>query len=294
MFDRTPELDRDPLREERTPGLMRDGHRREYDPRGDGERLSFRERSGRALADAGIYRSVSFRDLAGARFGGHPFTARRAVNRWIRQGLMREHTARGPQGRPFQVLTLTQRGAEKARRAAIDRGLDPQQRTWSGLVKRSDLNHDTEVYRACGSERRRLMEQGASIRRIRIDAELKSAIARRSERERVRRGREAADVERRRAAQELGLPVDEEGRVLYPDAQLEYIDADGRTGRVNIEVASGHYREKSILAKSNAGFALHATGAAKTRVLRTLGGGRGEGHDGTRGPAQRDPAAFEL
>ena len=35
-------------------------------------------------------------------------------------------------------------------------------------------------------------------------------------------------------------------------------------------------------------------GAAKARALRALGGGRGEGNDGTRGPAERDPAAFEL
>ena len=59
--------------------------------------------------------------------------------------------------------------------------------------------------------------------------------------------------------QELGLPVNEQGRVLHPDPQLEYTDAEGRT-RVNIEVASGHYRNSSILAKSEAGFALHATG----------------------------------
>ena len=115
MFDRSPELDRDPSRanlslEIRAPGRMREGHRREYDPREDRERLSFRERSERALAEVGIYRSVSFRDLAEAHFGGHPYTARRAVNRWIRQGLMREHTAKGPKGGSFQVLTLTGRG----------------------------------------------------------------------------------------------------------------------------------------------------------------------------------------
>ena len=256
--------------------------------------MSFRQRCERALADVGIYRSVSFRDLAETHFGGHPYTTRRAVNRWIRAGMMREHTAKGPKGRTFKVLTLTQRGAEKARRAARRQGLDPRQRTWSGLVKSAELSHDTEVYRACGFELRRLAGQGASIRRIRIDSELKSAVARRSERTRARDGKRAADVARQVSAQELGLPVDEQGRVLYPDAQLEYMEADGRTGRVNIEVASGHYRDPSILAKSSAGFVLHATGSGKARVLRALRGGRNDGNDGTKGPAQRDPAAFEL
>ena len=82
--------------------------------------------------------------------------------------------------------------------------------------------------------------------------------------------------------------------LLDPNAQLEYTDADGRAGRVNIEVSSGHYRDQSILAKSNAGFVLHATGAARMHVLKALGSGRGEGNDGTKGPSQRGPAAFEL
>lgn len=278
----------------RTPARLRDGHRREFDPRARGERVSFRERSERALADIGIYRSVSFRDLAEVRFGGHPFTTRRAVNRWIRTGMMREHRARGPKGGTFKVLTLTRKGAKQARRAAVNRGLDPNQRTWSGLVKRSELSHDTEVYRACGVERRRLAGQGATVVRIRIDSELKSAVARRSEKARVREGKEAADAARRRVAEELGLPVDEQGRVLYPDAQIEYTDQHGRNGRVNVEVASNQYRDRAIVAKSAAGFAIHATGSAKARVLRALRGGQGEGNDGTRGPAQRDRAAFEL
>ena len=90
------------------------------------------------------------------------------------------------------------------------------------------------------------------------------------------------------------MPVDKHGRVLYPDAQLDYTDAEGRTGRVNIEVASEHYRDQSILAKSNAGFALHATSAAKTRLLQALRSDRSEGNGGTKGPSQRDPATFEL
>ncbi len=277
----------------RTPARMRAGHRREYDPSAGGERVSFRERSERALADVGVYRSVSFRDLAEAHFGGHPFTTRRAVNRWMRTGVMREHKAKGPKGGTFKVLTLTRKGAKKARRAAVNRGLDPNQRTWSGLVKRPELSHDTEVYRACRSERRRLAGQGATVMRIRIDSELKSAVARRSERARVQEGKQAADATRRRVAEELGLPVDEQGRVLYPDAQIEYTDRHGR-GRVNVEVASNNYRDTSIVAKSAAGFAIHATGAAKARVLRALSGGQGEDNDGTRGPAQRDRAAFEL
>ena len=190
------------------------------------------------------------------------------------------------------MLTLTPRGANTARELAVEQGLDPRQHIESGLVQQAQLVHDTAIYRACGRERRRLLQQGATLRRVRLDAELKSAIARRNETARVRDGRQAADTERRSGAQDLGLPIDENGRVHYPDAQLEYTDTDGRTSRVNVEVASGHYSTSAIRAKARAGFVVHATRSAQARVLRALG--TGEDHTSIPGPAQRDPAAFEL
>ena len=52
--------------------------------------------------------------------------------------------------------------------------------------------------------------------------------------------------------------------------------------------------ERELTPAKSTGVALHATEEAKTHVLKALAGGRGEGNDGTRDPAQRDPAAFEL
>ena len=137
-----------------------------------------------------------------------------------------------------------------------------------------------------------MLGHDTTLRRVRLDAELKSTVARRSETARARDGRQAADDERRRAAQDLGLPIDEQGRVHYPDAQLEYTDEGGRTGRVNVEVASGHYSASAIRAMANVDFVVHATGTSQARVLRALG--PGDDKTSIRSPAQRDPAAFEL
>ena len=104
-------------------------------------------------------------------------------------------------------------------------------------------------------------------------------------------GKEAADAARVQKAAELGLPV-KAGKVEYPDAQLEY-DLDGRSGRVNVEIATEHYSTKSIGAKAAAGFAVHGSnGRAKGRVARALG--RDEGRGGGGGGKDRDPASFEL
>ena len=273
---------------------MRDGHRREYDASRDRGSTSFRERCRGALADIGIYGAVSYRDLAEAHFGGHPYTTRRAVNAWIREGLAQETRATGPNGNPFKVLTLTRKGVAEARKLAAERGIDPGQEIGFARTRPAEAAHDTAIYRACRQEHQRLIEQGATVRRVRLDGEFKSAVARKSESARAKDGRQAADAERHRVAEELGLPIDAQGRVLYPDAQIEYVDADGRSGRVNIEVASGNYQARSIRAKVAAGFRMHANGPAAARLLRSLGVGDGEDRSSLRGPTERDPAAIEL
>jgi len=295
MFDREVEPDPRPAAPpSRNRSSMRKGHRREY--AADRERGStpFLERCAGALTDIGVHGAVSYRDLAEIRFGGHPYTTRRAVNGWIDDGLVAESTATGPNGNPFKVLTLTPLGVAKVREHAAERGMDNGQEIGSSRIRDAQASHDTAVYRACARERERLREQGATVRRVRLDAELKAAVARASELERKRKGKRAADAERHRMARELGLPVDENGRVLHPDAQIEYEDADGRTGRVNIEVASGNYSKETVKAKAAAGFSVHASGPAAAGTLRSLGLGGGDGGSWLKGPADRDPASVEL
>ena len=256
----------------------RTGHRREYEPRQD--KLSFVQRVERAIADVGMYRTVSYRDLSEAHFGGHPFATRKAVDRMIRAGLMREHQAKGPKGGAFKVLTVTEAGAREARQLAVKQGFDKAQHTWSGLVKKSELSHDTAVYRAAQVEQRSLIEQGARIHRVRIDAELKKHVARATERARAKEGKAAADAARRKAAQDLELPI-RNGKVIYPDAQIEYQDSEGHSGRVSVEIASEHYRTGAIAAKAQAGFRMHGNGARANGVIRkALGAIQRDGSDG--------------
>ncbi len=273
---------------------MRDGHRREYAADRERGSISFPERCAGALADIGVHGAVSFRDLAEARFGGHPYTTRRAVDAWIRDGLVTETTETGPHGNAFKILTLTPAGVAQAREHAAERGMDPAQEVLVARIRSAQAGHDTAVYRATWKERQRLRSQGATARRVRLDAELRSAVARGSESARRKDGDRAADAERHRIAHELGLPVDDQGRVLYPDAQIEYTDAEGRTGRVNVEAVSGDYREPAVRAKAAAGFAMHASGPAAAALLRRLGLGSGDGGSWLRGPVDRDPASVEL
>ena len=277
--DRGPEAGR--------PCPERRGHRRDVDPRR--ERVSFATRQARTLEDLGIYRCAAVADIATERFGGHPYAARRGIDQLKRRGLVEEFSARGPKGGAFKVVHLTPAGRQEARTGRRDT-LDPDQRYWGGRAKAREASHEAGVYRAGREECRRLEGDGAMVKRIRCDSELKSAVAKAAEKARTRSGREAADQVKRAAAAALGVPV-VDGKVTYPDLQIEYVDAEGHGGRVNVEVATGHYRAKEISAKLAAGFRMHA---ADGRAKRKIDLARLEGHGGGGGGGRGEGRLLEL
>lgn len=268
-----------------------------------GGRRSIQDRLNGALVDVAVHRAVAYRDLVESHFAGHPYAARRAVDRLARAGFVVQDKAAGPKGGTFLVVHPTERGAEAARSLVRKAGLDPDQRSWPGPGRKGDRVHDTAIYRAVQEHRGALRRDGARVARIRLDAELRGIVAKRSEEARVRAGRDAADLARRRAARELGLPVLESGQVLYPDAQVEYHDASGAIGRVNIEIATEHYRSGDVAAKAAAGFAVHASSGQALRTVmaglrRAVGAAaraaRGDASGSGGGGRDEEPATVEL
>ena len=271
-----------------TPQTRTTGHRLEHDTRTQDPgarqrpRRSRTDRARDAVADVGLYRAVSYTDLSDRHFDGHPYATRRSVNHLIRAGLIEEHEGTGPAGQTFTVLTATERGRDAAQRAAVDAGHVPEQQTWSGMVKPAELSHDTAVYRAALDERARIEAEGGRVTRVRLDAELKQMVATATEKARAEGGDREAHETKLAAAHDLGLHVVNEDRVLYPDAQLDIEDADGVSGRVNVEIVSDHYHAAAIAAKAGAGFALHGSSGSATRTIaralaRETDAGRGGG-----------------
>ncbi|MXY79195.1 MAG: hypothetical protein F4Y94_05815 [Chloroflexi bacterium] len=266
---------RERLRERRE----RSGHRREHDPRQP--RRSFAERVNGAIRDVGTFRAVALRDLVARQFDGHPFAAHKAVAQLERRGLVERRQAQGPQGGTFTVLVATRGGAAAAEALWREAGRQGQ-RTFSGAVKAAEVGHDVAVYRAAIAAQERIEATGGRVTRVRIDAELKGEIAARGERARRMRDHKAGEAARTRAAADLGVPV-QDGRVLVPDAQLEYVAGDGRDGRCNVEVASEHYRGREIRAKAKAGFEMYASSPRAAGVVQRALAGVGGGTRGRSG-----------
>ena len=285
----------------RPDARRRSGHRQETRKQGDPR--SARTRMEAALVDISIHRTVAYKDMAAAHFDGHPYTTRHAIDKLIADGIVEERTATAPGGGSFKTLTATKEGARKARAVARRHGFDATQQFCAGWGKPQDAAHDVAIYRAVRAAREELAAQGATLRRIRLDGELRGIVARRSETARARAGKAAADTERRRAATEYQLPIGPDGKVAFPDAQVEYTltDEEGRDtfGRVNIEVTSPHYHAGAVAAKAAAGFALFGSNgkAARNIVRHAIRAGKAATGPDTnaRGGSNRPPSdLFEI
>ena len=275
-LDRGPEPDRQ-LQRDRGPEPQRElqpgraperpGHRPNYDPRRPKQDIT--ERMNAAVADIGHYRVVAVADLVKERFGGNPFTARKAIDQNESQWPGHRTHASGTEGRRNTASCLPPPPGPGApgHRAGIGAWT---RNSASGTVRarsRATWHMTWPSTARPGLEQARIEGRGARLRRVRTDAELKAEINSRSEAARGGGGRDAADRARLKAAEELHLPV-QDGKVQYPDAQLEYLEPDGLTrGHVNIEVVSGNYRAADIAAKAAAGFQMHGNGSPRAQSL---------------------------
>lgn len=273
----------------REPG--RRGHRREYDPREP--RRTFSDRVDGVVRDVAVFRAVAQADLISVQFDGHSYAGLKGIAEAERAGWIERHKAQGPKGGSFTVVVATPAGKDRAALLWARAGRE-EQRGWSGAVKASDLGHECAVYRAACVAVKQIEAAGGHVERVRVDAELKGRVAARAERARQAAGREAAEAERCRAAAELELPI-EHGKVLFPDAQIEYVNAAGRAERCNVEVVSQHYASNTIRSKAAAGFQMYAaSGHAADFVRRALASGGGDrGRRGGRG-ARRQIEVFEI
>ena len=280
--DREAERPREPERR---------GHRREYDPRAP--RREFLDRVDGVVRDVAAFRAVAQADLINVQFDGHSYAGLKGIAEAERAGWIERHKAQGPKGGSFTVVVATPAGADRAALLWERTGREDQ-RGWSGAVKTLDLGHECAVYRAACAAAERIEAAGGRVERVRVDAELKGTVAARAERARQAEGREAAAAARCRAAAELDLPI-EQGKVLFPDAQIEYVNAVGRAGRCNVEVVSQHYASGTIRSKAAAGFQMYAAGSrAADFVRRALAAGGGDrGRRGGRG-ASREIEVLEI
>ena len=157
-------------------------------------------------------------------------------------------------------------------------GCDRSQTLYAGLVKEREALHDSNLYPVYLAHAARLAEQGATVRRVVLDFELKQMYLRElrrreAEAKELRHSPPEAELKRAVAAQ-FDLPV-LDGKVQFPDLRIEYEMPGLGPAKADIELATASYHHRHLAQKTRAGFTVYADPGERAQ----LGPGIRDDHD---------------
>jgi hypothetical protein len=219
------------------------------------ERYDLRGSEIRTLATIGAFRVVPVDDLRDD--AGRPGDIWRGDIEHLRtEGLLR-HVAAVDRETGTHLVTLTERGRELLE-SHRSHDHEPVQVFHDGLARARELVHDAQLYRAYLRAAERLAEEGVHIERVVLEHDLKRDFQ--IFLQEPNRGRSDSDGRPGRDADEVRAWAEEhdlayiDGRVQFPDLQIEYLSPDGRRDIENVEVLTPHYRGTHVTGKVRAGF----------------------------------------
>ena len=214
------------------------------------------------VMEIGTFRALRVDDLARYRYDGDQGAMARDLRRLEHMGFVSQHRLSGRRGRPLDVVVLTEAGKRWAEgRPSMEAG-DARQVLHAGLVKAREVVHEVAIYRMYQAERARLAGEGARVRRVLLDYELKRQVFSAA-------GSGASRMpdrcQQQAAAGVQGLRI-VDGKVAFPDLRIEYENAGGDLGRVDLELTTEHYKAGQLRAKAEAGFRIYVAGPPSARM----------------------------
>ena len=217
----------------------------------------------RTLVELGTFRSVDADALTEFAYVGNRARMEQDLKNLARQSLIARRNIEGPQANRMPILTLTKAG----QRFLSRQNLVPKNRPiYRGFVKTKEARHDASLYRVYQRVARKIASEGGKNLRVALDFELKQ----KAYRDLAKLGDGKDDPERKSdIAHAHGLRV-VNGKITVPDLQVEYETPEGDLARVNIELATKHYRPRQMEAKAQAGFSLYASSQDVDRLRRVL------------------------
>jgi hypothetical protein len=170
-----------------------------------------------------------------------------------------------------RAVTLTERGHHLLEANRRDHADAREQGFYAGVNRPRELLHDVQLYRAYLREEARLRNDGADIRGVVLDHELKREYQEWLQER--NRGRSDSDGRPDRDSREIeewardhDLPYFDES-VHFPDFRIEY-ELRGRDEHEDVEVVTEHYRGAHAASVARCGFRCYG---------RTGGSGRSGG-----------------
>jgi len=205
----------------------------------------------RTLTELGKFRAVASKDLQEFAYQGDKVRAKADVQNLIRQGLVAGRRIPHSDISPRRLLTLTRQGHLVL---TVTKDVRKNQATHYGFTKPREAHHDADIYRMYYSAAEKIEQQGGRNLRVILDYELKKRVYR--DLAKLGPQREST-AKKKEIAERHGLQL-VRGKIPLPDLRIEYETQEGEMARVDLELATEHYRGRSLAEKVRAGFAIYA------------------------------------
>jgi len=215
------------------------------------------------MVELGKFRAVAREDLVEFAYGGKDDRMRPDVENLIRQGLVEMKSIPHEEMGSRQLLTLTKKGH---RFLTQTQSAGKGQAVYHGFTKPREAHHDADLYRLYQKASAKIEGQGGRNLRVVLDYELKKRLY--HDLAKLGKDRNSADG-KHAIAERHGLQVVRE-KIPVPDVRIEYETRDGERARVDLELATGHYRGRNLVEKVLAGFALYAHADDVSKLRRIL------------------------
>lgn len=215
------------------------------------------------MVELGKFRAVAKEDLSEFAYGSNDDRMRPDVENLVRQGLVEMKSIPHEETGSRQLLTLTKYGH---RFLTQTQSAGKGQALYHGFTKPREAHHDADLYRLYQKAAAKIEGQGGRNLRVVLDYELKKRLY--HDLAKLGDDRNSADS-KRAIAERHGLHV-VRGKIPVPDVRIEYETPDGERARVDLELATGHYRARNLSEKVRAGFSIYARADDVSKLKRVL------------------------
>ena len=216
------------------------------------------------MLEIGKFRVIAQEDLVEFFYGGRKARYRPDLENLLRQGLVQIKSIPHEEAGSRTLLSLTKDGHRFLK--ASWGTPDDEQALYHGFRKPREAHHDADLYRLYQKASDEIARSGGKRLRVVVDEEFK----RRIYQELAKLGDDPQFPEQKRAVAERHHLQMVRRKIPIPDLRIEYETKDGEKARVDLELATIHYRGRHLAEKAHAGFSIYAHAEDRAKLRRIL------------------------
>jgi DNA-binding PadR family transcriptional regulator len=216
----------------------------------------------RVMAETGKFRALDRKDIEEFLYRGEKGQMDADLSSLRRQHLILDREIPQREGLPRQLVALTKEGRHLL---LATKSVREGQALYHGFTKVREADHDADLYRLYQRGFEKAQNDGAKNIRVVLDSELKRILYR----DLSQADDQCSELSKSAVAERHGLRVVRD-TIPVPDLRIEYEKEDGEPVRLDLELATEHYRFRNIVRKIQAGFAIYARSQESQNLRRVL------------------------